>query len=61
MYWFTKINKFTCIVTHEVTSLHIMCFKKTIKYIISNVMYYTMLYMLEWMRKGKHRIGTLRT
>ena len=29
--------------------------------IISSAMCYTMLYMLEWMRKGKHRIGTLRT
>ena len=28
---------------------------------ISNAMYYTMLCMLEWMRKGKHRIGTPRT
>ena len=28
---------------------------------ISNVMCYTMLCMLEWMRKRKHRIGTLRT
>ena len=27
--------------------------------IISNVMCYTMLYMLEWMRKRKYRIGTL--
>ena len=29
--------------------------------IISNAMCYTMLCMLEWMRKGKHRIGTPRT
>ena len=29
--------------------------------IISNVMCYTMLRMLEWMRKEKHRIGTLKT
>ena len=29
--------------------------------IISNGMCYTMLYMLEWMRKEKHRIGTLKT
>ena len=28
---------------------------------ISNDMFYTMLYMLEWMRKGNHRIGTSRT
>ena len=28
---------------------------------IINAMYYTMLYMLEWMRKEKYRIGTLRT
>ena len=35
---------------------------QSVKYnIISNVMGYTMLCMLEWMRKGKHRIGTLRT
>ena len=34
--------------------------KYLIKY-ISNAMCYTMLYMVEWMRKGKHRIGTLRT
>ena len=27
--------------------------------IISNVMCYTMLCMLEWMRKRKYRIGTL--
>ena len=33
----------------------------SVKYIISNVMCYTMLYMLEWIRKGKHRIGTPRT
>ena len=34
-----------------------------VKYIniISNTMCYTMLCMLEWMRKGKHRIGTPRT
>ena len=32
-----------------------------IKYIISNAMCYTMLCMLEWTRKGKHRIGTPRT
>ena len=32
-----------------------------LKYIISNVMRYTMLYMLEWMRKGKYKIGILRT
>ena len=30
-------------------------------YIISNAMCYTMLYMLEWMRKRKHRIRTLGT
>ena len=29
--------------------------------IISSAMCYTMLYMLEWMRKGKHRIGTENT
>ena len=29
--------------------------------IISNAMCYTMLCMLEWMRKGKHRIGIPRT
>ena len=29
--------------------------------IINNVMCYTMLCMLEWMREGKHRIRTLRT
>ena len=29
--------------------------------IISNVICYTMLCMLEWIRKGKHRIGTPRT
>ena len=29
--------------------------------IISNAMRYTMLCMLEWMRKEKHRIGTLIT
>ena len=29
--------------------------------IISNAMCYTMLCMLEWMRKGKYRVGTLRT
>ena len=29
--------------------------------IISNAMCYTMLYMLEWMWKGKHRIGISRT
>ena len=29
--------------------------------IISNAMCYTMLCMLEWMRKEKYRIGTLRT
>ena len=28
---------------------------------ISNAMCYTMLCMLEWMRKGEHRIGILRT
>ena len=27
--------------------------------VISNVMCYTMLCMLEWMQKRKHRIGTL--
>ena len=32
-----------------------------VKYIISNAMCYTILYMLEWMRKGKYKIGTLRT
>ena len=33
-----------------------------VKYIIiSNAMYYTILYMLEWMRKRKHRIGISRT
>ena len=31
-----------------------------VKEIISNVMCYTMLYMLEWMRKKKHRIEILR-
>ena len=31
-----------------------------VKY-ISNAMCYTMLYMLEWMRKEKHRIGTSKT
>ena len=31
-----------------------------VKY-MSNAMYYTMLYMLECMRKGKHRIRTPRT
>ena len=29
-----------------------------VKYIISNVMCYTMLCMLKWMQKEKHRIGT---
>ena len=29
--------------------------------IISNAMCYTILCMLEWMRKGKYRVGTLRT
>ena len=29
--------------------------------IISNVICYTILCMLKWMRKEKHRIGTLRT
>ena len=29
--------------------------------IITNEMRYTMLCMLEWMRKEKHRIGTLKT
>ena len=29
--------------------------------IINNAMCYIMLYMLEWMGKGKYRIGTLRT
>ena len=37
------------------------CFTMLNINIISNVMCYTMLCMLEWMRKGKHRIGTLRT
>ena len=32
-----------------------------LKYIISNAMRYTMLYMLEWMQKGKYKIGILRT
>ena len=32
-----------------------------LKYIISNAMCYTMLYMLKWMRKRKYKIGTLRT
>ena len=32
-----------------------------VKYISSNAMCYTILYMLEWMRKGKHKIGTMRT
>ena len=36
-------------------------FMALVKYIISNAMCYTMLYMLEWMRKGKHKIGTSRT
>ena len=31
-----------------------------VKY-ISNMLCYTMLYMLKWMRKGKYRIGILRT
>ena len=35
---------------------------KILKYYIrNNAMCYTMLCMLEWMRKMKHRIGTLRT
>ena len=33
---------------------------KPVKY-ISNAICYTMLYMLEWMRNEKHRIGTLKT
>ena len=35
--------------------------KVSIKYIISNAMCYTILSMLELMRKRKHRIGTPRT
>ena len=36
--------------------------KKHVEYIIiNNMMCYIMLCMLEWMRKEKHRIGTLRT
>ena len=40
---------------------HVVYTMLNIIIIINNVMCYTMLYMLEWMRKGKHRIGTSRT
>ena len=36
-------------------------FMDCVKYIISNVICYTKLYMLEWMQKEKHRIGTQKT
>ena len=35
-------------------------FLSVLNIIISNAMCYTMLSMLEWMRKGKYRIGTPR-
>ena len=38
-----------------------VCVLLNVNNIISNMMCYTMLCMLEWMRKRKHRIGTFRT
>ena len=43
------------------TIVHIWFICVKYKIIISNAMCYIILCMLEWMRKGKHRIGTLRT
>ena len=62
-----SITQSLCICNYKLCSL--VSFILSIKWfwlsllninIISNAMCYTMLIMLEWMRKGKHRVGILR-